>query len=97
MAAEPLLSIVATSRNDNHGENLLHRMQHFVDALDHQSPVHDLAVELVLVEWNSPPERPGLLECLKWPHASSPLTVRVIRVPNAIHRRIRFADRLPIF
>ena len=55
-----LLSVVATSRNDNHGKNLLYRMQHFVDGFVEQCKKHNLKAELILVEWN-PPEKTPLL------------------------------------
>ena len=65
--ANPALSIVATSRNDDHGGNLLGRMQTFVDGFAEQCRRHDLAAELVLVEWNPLPDRPPLAEALRWP------------------------------
>ena len=46
------LSVVATARNDDHGGNLLGRMQLFVDSLLAQCREHGLAAELILVEWN---------------------------------------------
>ena len=53
----PYLSVVATARNDDHGGNLLRRMQIFVDAWINQSKRHQLSSELILVEWNPPQDR----------------------------------------
>ena len=50
----PYISVVATSRNDDHGGNMLRRMQIFVNAWIEQCRRHDLASELLLVEWNPP-------------------------------------------
>jgi hypothetical protein len=95
--ADPYLSIVATSRNDDHGGNLLGRMQLFVDTLREQGATHGLAAELILVEWNPPPERPRLVDALTWPRFPGAPPVRFIEVPPEIHRRFDHADRLPLF
>lgn len=99
---EPLLSIVAPSRNDDHGGNLLGRMQLFVSGLLEQCQRHQLNAELVLVEWNPPQDRPRLAEALSWPVKDGPLAgqacgVRIIEVPAEIHRRFKHSDQLPLF
>ncbi len=91
----PCLSFVAGSRNDDHGGNLLHRMQVFVEALLGQCDRHGLDAELVLVEWNPPPDRPRLAEALRWPE-SEHCAVRIIEVPAELHRRFDNADALPM-
>ena len=63
---QPHLSIVAASRNDDHGGNLFERMQLFVDGLADQARRFDMPTELVLVEWNPPADRPSLAEALRW-------------------------------
>ena len=94
----PYLSIVATARNDNHGGDLLARMQHFVDGLTDQCARHRLDAELVLVEWNPPEDKPRLAEALNWPqHEDGRLNVRIIEVPKALHERFRHAQQLPLF
>jgi len=91
------LSVVATSRNDDHGANLLRRMQTFVNALIGQCQRHELRAELILVEWNPPADRPRLAEALRWPADPSPCDVRIIEVPEALHGRFRHSDALPLF
>jgi hypothetical protein len=93
----PYLSLVAASRNDDHGGDLTHRMQIFVDALAAQARRHRLPCELVLVEWNPPPERPPLRDALRWPDHAGFCPVRIVTVPAALHRRHAHADRLPLF
>lgn len=93
----PYLSIVATSRNDDHGGNLLARMQVFVDGLMEQCRRHDLDTELILVEWNPPPHRPRLADALRWPCEPSPCTVRIIEVPPRVHAEFRHSESLPLF
>lgn len=96
-APAPYLSIVATARNDDHGGNLLGRMQIFIDALATQCARHGLDAELVLVEWNPPADRASLRDALRWPADNGPLSVRLITVPPEVHARHRHADRLPLF
>jgi hypothetical protein len=93
---EPYLSIVVTTRNDDHGGSLLRRTQTFVNALIGQCKRHQLAAELIVVEWNPPPDRPPLHEALHWPADTSPCQVRFIEVPESAHTRFSHADALPL-
>ena len=93
----PGRDIVATSRNDDHGGNLLRRMQAFVDGFAEQCRRHTLEAELILVEWNPPADRPPLAEALHWPQGDGAFTIRIIRVPPAMHARLACSDRLPLY
>ncbi len=95
--SSPFLSIIATARNDNHGGDLLRRMQLFIDGLLEQCDRFRLPAELVLVEWNPPPDRPRLAEALDWSRAGGCIDVRIIEVPPSLHARLKHADRLPLF
>ena len=94
---EPYISFVVTARNDDHGGNLLHRMNIFVRALLYQARKENLSAELILVEWNPPENRPRLHEALHWPRENGPCSVRVVEVPPDIHARFQHSDRLPLF
>jgi hypothetical protein len=91
------LTVVATSRNDNHGGNLLRRMQLFINGFAEQCKRHQLDAELILVEWNPPPDKPRLAEALSWPSEKGHCSIRVIEVPKAIHDRFKHSDRLSLF
>jgi hypothetical protein len=93
----PYLSVVVTARNDDHGGNLLRRMQTFVNAWICQSNRHGLRSELIVVEWNPPPNRPPLREALTWPADLGACTVRFIEVPAHIHLRYTYAEVLPLY
>ncbi len=93
----PYLSIVVASRNDDHGGNLKGRMQAFVNSLAAQVQRYDLPTELIIVEWNPPPDRPPLSDALQWPADSGPFAVRIIQVPTEIHRQYRHAEALPLY
>src|SRR5437879_5733498 len=91
------LSIVATSRNDDHGGNLLHRMQLFVSGLLEQCRRHQLDAELILVDWNPPPDKPKLKEVLSYQVQNGRCDVRIIEVPPEVHSRFKYSDQLPLF
>jgi hypothetical protein len=93
----PHLSVVAVSRNDDHGGDMRSRMQHFVDGFIAQCRRHDLVAELILVEWNPPPGRPPLEDSLVWPTDFGPATVRIVTVPPHIHAQFAHAAKLPLF
>ncbi|HPC94881.1 MAG TPA: glycosyltransferase [Sedimentisphaerales bacterium] len=93
----PYLSVVATSRNDDHGGNLALRMQLFVQCLAAQAQRHRLKTELILVEWNPPANRPRLREVLRFDARHPFCSVRIVEVPAAIHARYRHAQTLPVY
>ena len=93
----PLLSIVAVSRNDDHGGSLRDRMQRFVDGFFAQCRRHGLRAELILVESNPPSNRPSLRDALDWPVEFGPATARIVTVPADVHARFANAGGLPLF
>ena len=96
-AGEPYISLVVTARNDDHGGNLLPRMQAFVNGWLEQARRHDIASELIVVEWNPPQDRLRLAQALSWPDEQGPCQVRFIEVPPDIHRRFAHAEALPLY
>jgi hypothetical protein len=94
---EPYLSVVATTRNDNHGGDLIPRTQMFIDGLAAQATRHRVPLELVLVEWNPPPDRPSLAEEMRWPKSTPFYRARIITVPADIHATIDPESRLPLY
>lgn len=94
---EPYLSIIATTRNDNHGGDLLKRTTCFVEGIYHQATKFNVSIELIIVEWNPPKDKPLLKEVLPKPKESCPVTLRFIIVPSKIHEQYKMADRIPLF
>lgn len=94
---DPYLSIVVTARNDDHGGNLLGRMQAFVNNWLGQARRFQIASELIIVEWNPPHDRPSLAQALRWPSDRGPCDVRIIEVSPELHRRLAHADALPLY
>ncbi|AGB01518.1 hypothetical protein [Methanoregula formicica] len=96
-ANAPYLSIVAVSRNDDHGGKLLQRMQIFIDCISEQVSRYQFPVELIIVEWNPPVDRLPLEQALSWPKPSDYLSIRIITVPPEVHKKFQHADVLPLF
>jgi len=91
------LSVVVTTRNDNHGKNLTYRMQQFVNGFVEQCKRYNLKAELIFVEWNPPEDRPPLSEALDFPSEKGPCAIRIIRVPKEVHMQFEHSDRIPLF
>lgn len=97
IVSEPYLSLVVTARNDDHGGNLLRRMQIFVDGWLAQARRYRIPSELIIVEWNPPADRPPLAEALRWPADTDPCEVRFFVVPPEVHNRYQHAPSLSLY
>jgi hypothetical protein len=94
---DPYISLVVTARNDNHGGDLLGRMQAFVNNWLNQSRLFQIPSELIVVEWNPPADRPRLAEALRWPSEPGPCTVRIIEVSPELHAELGPRAVLPLY
>jgi hypothetical protein len=94
---EPYLSVVVTARSDDHGGNLLGRMQAFVNCWIGHVRRYQIPSELIVVEWNPPPDRPRLCDALHWPDDLGPCEIRFIEVPPELHRRYEHPEALPLY
>ena len=72
-------------------------MQLFLDGLAAQANRHGVAVELILVEWNPPPDRPRLREALGWAPTTPFFHPRIVAVPPHVHARFDPKGGLPLF
>lgn len=91
------LSFIITSRNDDHGDQPLKRLQAMIDNLAYHAKRLKARWEIVLVEWNPPVDRPGLAEMLTLPGPKNPLSIRFEIVPAEIHYALPNSDKLPLF
>lgn len=91
------LSVVVTSRNDNHGGDALTRTQTFLNCLSEQCNRFSFPIELVFVDWNPPSDRVRLSEALSRPVDLDYLHVRFVEVPPELHRSLAYSDVWPIF
>jgi len=86
----PYLSIVMTSRNDNHGGDLNKRTQMCVDGLSEQIKKFGISAEIIIVDWNPPKDRPLLHKAIKG-------KFRSIIVPEEIHNRYGQSKLFPLY
>ncbi len=92
----PYISVVVAARNDDHGGNMLRRMQAFINAWIGQATEYHLPSEIIIVEWNPPAGRPKLIDALEWPTDTGPCEVRFLEVSSELHRQFKHADAIPL-
>jgi hypothetical protein len=90
------LSVVVTSRNDDHGGDPLKRLQTFVNCFDAQCRRTGLDAEVIIVEWNPPLDRPRLQTLVRFPDPCA-CAYRFVDVPPELHATLKDADVLPLF
>ena len=72
-------------------------MQLFVNGIVEHARLNQLQMELIITEWNPPPDRQRLSQMLRWPSDNTHCRIRIIEVPGQIHHNFAYADRLPLF
>mgnify|MGYP003694635881 CR=1 FL=1 len=83
-ATDPYLSFVIAARNDNYAGGMLRRLQVCIDTFLHQAETFELPSELILVDWNSPPDTQALGDAVDWRTSTRWCSVRVIhRCPSS--------------
>lgn len=85
MIAQPYLSIVGWARNDGYTPNYAKRLEHALGVLVRQLDTHKVPSEVIVVEWNPPPDRPLLAEEIGSLGGAGHVTVRFIVVPPKHH------------
>lgn len=91
------LSIVVTTRNDNHGGDLLLRTQTFLNGLILQFNKYKIKSELIIVEWNPPADKPLLKDVLKINYENQYLDIRYVIVPAEIHNTFKYKETIPLY
>src|SRR2546426_922176 len=86
----PYLSVVVTTRNDDHGGDPLKRLQAFVNTFDAQCRRTGLDAEVIVVEWNPPSDRSRLYDLIRLP-ALCAFAIRFVEVPSELHARLPHA------
>ena len=86
-SVRPYLTIVTPSRNDDYGGGMLRRLQFSLNILFKQIEKYQIESELILVDYNPPPDRELLKDALILPETSRYLSMRVIEVPPELHEK----------
>src|SRR5215471_6257331 len=92
----PYLSVVVATRNDRHGGDPNKRLEAFIATFDQACRRSNLDAEVIVVEWNPPPDRPKVGSLVRLP-ANPFCALRFIEVPPALHQTLKHADVLPLF
>lgn len=93
----PYLTVITPCRNDDHGGNLLQRMEVALSGLLEQLERYRIDSEVIFVEWNPPVDKPLLKDVVKWSNDRLRYcTIRVLEVPSSIHQRYEGFDRIPM-
>jgi hypothetical protein len=94
---KPYLSIVIVTRNDNYGGGLLGKLQTFQRVLVELCTEARLQTEIVIVEWNPPPDKPGMADVVRSSLVGSPyVEMRVLTVPASVHAGLPYGSRRPV-
>ncbi|MBN9086399.1 MAG: hypothetical protein J0J01_05785 [Reyranella sp.] len=88
----PYVSFVTWGRNDGYTDDYLVRTSKAIACLVRQLEAAALDSEIVVSEWNPPPERPLLVDSLDLPCTSSHVAVRGIVSDPVHHLRFKGAD-----
>lgn len=91
----PKISFVVAARNDNHGGDFTLRFQLFLKVLDKLSERYSTPIEIIIVEWNPPKDKPRLTDIIDTPN---PLcSIKIITVPPEIHYQYKHSKGLPLY
>jgi hypothetical protein len=96
MAKQNLLdfSFIVTTRNDNHGGNMYLKNQFFVNRWAYNVKKLDINCELIIVDWNS---EKNLRNKIIIPKLNTNQSIRIIEVPNRIHKKFKNYKKLNMF
>ena len=90
------LSIVAASRNDNHGGKLDERTNAFIKSLAENCKKYKIPSELILVEWNQIPDAKSLSNRLNL-ISNEYLNLKIITVSKDHHLKLQNSDKLQFY
>lgn len=94
MSKGPYVSFVTSGRNDGYTPGYVGRVSRSTTLLANQLERAKLPSEIVISEWNPPPDRPLLIEELELPSGLQYVSIRGIVVPSVFHNRFEgSADR----
>jgi hypothetical protein len=94
--SRPYLTMVTYTRNDDYAGGIVERLQFTLDILFEQIDYYKIESELIIVEWNPPKDKLRLESVLSFPKKTDYLSIRIIEVPEEIHRRYMHSDLHPL-
>jgi hypothetical protein len=88
----PLITFVKYARNDGYTPDFLGRMELAISVLARQAIHYQVAIEILIVEWNPPLDHSPLKDAIKIDQTSEFVSVRFIRVPPEEHARCALSN-----
>lgn len=90
----PYISIVLSTRNDFYsGKSMTDVLKKNLLTMLHNIKTHKIYTEIVITEWNPPPETESLYDTLKDIGSNDYTKIRIITVPPEIHKSYKFSDK----
>src|SRR3990167_2843627 len=89
----PYVSFVTWGRNDGYTDSYTERMARALVCLVQQLEAAALDAEIVISEWNPPPERPLLVDILELPTNSPNVAIRGVVSDPRYHAVFKGADK----
>jgi hypothetical protein len=86
MIAAPYVTFVTYGRNDGYTPSYIRRVRRAMHCLAGQLDRAGIDAEIIIVDWNSPAERPHLIDLLELPAALRHVSIRGIVVGPEHHR-----------
>jgi hypothetical protein len=87
MSAGPYVSFVTYGRNDGYTPSYIRRVTRATVLLAGQLERAGVASEIVIADWNPPPDRPLLIESIDLPQTLQHVSIRGLIVPPKYHHR----------
>ena len=87
-------SFIVATRNDNHGGNMKEKNQFFINRWINGVKKYNLNCELIIVDWNS---KIPLRKTLKNSLLKKNQIVKIIEVPNSIHKKFQNSKKINFF
>tara|TARA_B100001250_G_scaffold188793_1_gene162221 strand:- start:9496 stop:10569 length:1074 start_codon:yes stop_codon:yes gene_type:complete len=94
------LSIVVTGRNDDYGNDFNDRLQNFISWTSLLIEKYNILSEIILINYNPIKTKPSLYEKLNWPTNNKYLSIRIITIPEEIHKNYidpKIRKTVPLF
>jgi hypothetical protein len=87
-------SFIVATRNDNHGGNMRKKNQFFINRWIYHVKKYNLNCELIIVDWNS---KVTLRKILKSSLLKNNQIIKIIEVPNQIHKKFENSKKINFF
>lgn len=86
---QPYISIVISCRNDAYAGPMVEKLKASLTILCEQLQRYEIPTEIIIVDWNPPPNSPSMHEELRLFRSCKSIKLIVIEVPPEIHKKYK--------